>query len=617
METQILATAISNENLFSDVYDDYFDLDLRVIGICSVNREEWLITDLAANLLGFTTVALYETLGKQMLSLILEQTELTTLFGSAQSLTNILKILLVIESKSQLKSSHEIDGSSQEPVYNRFLKQIVCFDIDPSPQLIQTAQEMGIKVLSYRQLIQDYGSNFNLTQIIDHQGLQNNRGNIFTISYTSGTEKNSKGVMISNENFLSAITNILNVAADFPFTKDDIYISYLPLAHVFDRLGCYASLSVGACVGFFGGNLLKIIDDLQILKPTIFPSVPRLLNKVYDRIQQGLSQQSFVKRMIFQRGLSSKQFYLQQSGAVNHEMYDRMLFNKIKDRLGGRVRIMITASAPIADNVLAFLKCAFCCPIIEAYGQTESCGSSFSTKIFDNQTGHVGGPALGIEYKLQDIEELGYTSNSQPYPQGEVLLRGPSVFVGYFKNPELTNEILDQDGWLKTGDVGMILPGNALKIIDRARNIFKLSQGEYIVTEKLERAYEQSSYVAQIFIYGDSYKSHIVSVVVPELTTLKQWQEVNQIGNKNDSLIELVQYNEVRELIKNDLQRIAIENGFNGLEQIRNNFRLVDKEFEIGVVLTPTMKLRRQQAKEVYQYLIDEMYIQTGAIETV
>ncbi len=157
---------------------------------------------------------------------------------------------------------------------------------------------------------------------------------------------------------------------------------------------------------------------------------------------------------------------------------------------------MITASAPIADNVLAFLKVAFCCPIVEAYGQTESCGASFCTKLFDNKTGHVGGPALGIECMLRDVPELNYTRDSKPHPQGEVLLRGPSIFVGYFKNPVLTAETKDEQGWLHTGDVGELLDGYSLKIIDRIKNIFKLSQGEYIVSEKLERVYEQSPYVA-------------------------------------------------------------------------------------------------------------------------
>jgi len=196
------------------------------------------------------------------------------------------------------------------------------------------------------------------------------------------------------------------------------------------------------------------------------------------------------------------------------------MFSKAKVRLGGRVRLIITASAPIAENILSTLKCLFCCPIVEAYGQTESCGASFATMLYDNRAGHVGGPAVGIEYKLRDVDDLGYTQNAKPFPKGEVCIRGPSLFLGYFKNKELTNEVKDQDGWLHTGDVGMIQQGNSLKIIDRIKNIFKLSQGEYIVSEKLERIYEQSIYLQMIFIYGDSLQNNIVAIIFPEVETL-------------------------------------------------------------------------------------------------
>ena len=150
-----------------------------------------------------------------------------------------------------------------------------------------------------------------------------------------------------------------------------------------------------------------------------------------------------MKQWLFNRGIYAKKYWLEYNGAVDNYKYDKLVFSKVKARLGGRVRVMITASAPIADNVLAFLKVAFCCPIVEAYGQTESCGASFSTKLFDNRTGHVGGPALGVECMLRDVPELNYTRDSLPHPQGEVLLRGPSIFVGYFRNPTLTQETKD------------------------------------------------------------------------------------------------------------------------------------------------------------------------------
>ncbi len=359
-----------------------------------------------------------------MMALILEQTEMSTIFGSDKCLLNVLNL-------------EEVKGNEGEkPRQLKFLKNFIVFD-SPSEKLVSLCNQYGIKLYSYGKLIEEQMQSTSNTTF-DHNLTK--RDAIFTISYTSGTEKDPKGVMLSNENFISAIANILKVAGDFPFNQEDVYISYLPLAHVFDRLGVYGVMSIGARIGFYGGVILKILDDLQVLQPTVFPSVPRLLNKVYDRIQQGLQQQSMSKQWIFNRGIQVKKYWLENMGAVENFKYDQLVFKKVKARLGGRVRVMITASAPIAGNVLEFLKCAFCCPIVEAYGQTESCGASYSTKIFDNQTGHVGGPALGIESKLRDVPDLNYTRDSKPYPQGEVMLRGPSIFVGYFKNPKLTAE---------------------------------------------------------------------------------------------------------------------------------------------------------------------------------
>eukprot|EP00347_Sterkiella_histriomuscorum_P000249 403376606 len=582
-ETQHLAKIILKEGLFNEVFDEEHGIQLQVMGISSVNREEWLISDLAANLLGITTVPLYETLGQSMLQLIMQQTQMQCLFGSIKCLVNILKMIIQsqqvnLQQENEEEMKENIDNNNSK-LLQYFLKKVVTFD-QPQPQLMELAEQLGIEVISYydilnkqkQELFHHQRASFKIPEdmLIDHTSLS--RKSIFTISYTSGTEKESKGVMLSNENFLSAIANILYVAVEFPFSPEDTYISYLPLAHVFDRLGCYSALSMGA---------------------------------------GGIQQQTFVKRMLFQRALASKQYYLEQTGSVNYEVYDRLVFNKIKARLGGKVRIMITASAPIASNVLSFLKCAFCCPIIEAYGQTESGGSSFCTKIFDNQTGHVGGPAVGIEYKLRDVPDMEYFNRvtaTNLFSRGEVMLRGPAVFVGYFRNKQLTDQVKTEDGWLHTGDVGMILPeGNTLKIIDRIKNIFKLSQGEYIVSEKLERAYEQSPYIAQIFIYGDSLQSNIVAIIFPELATIKEYYR-NQGIEVQDNLTELIELKVVNQLIEDELERLANANQFNSLEKVRKNFRLVDKEFEVGVTLTPTMKLRRAVAREVYKEQIQDIY---------
>ena len=191
--------------------------------------------------------------------------------------------------------------------------------------------------------------------------------------------------------------------------------------------------------------------------------------------------------------------------------------------LGGRVRKCVTASAPISKDILDFMKIAFCCPVIEAYGQTELGGASNWTDIRDASTGHVGGVLPSFYMKLQDVPEMDYRSTDiiegVPYPRGEICFKGSPCFAGYFKEPEKTAETIDSDGWLHTGDIGVILPGGALKIIDRKKNIFKLSQGEYIAAEKLEILYSKSPLIKQIFVYGDSLQSNLVTIIVPE----KRW----------------------------------------------------------------------------------------------
>lgn len=175
---------------------------------------------------------------------------------------------------------------------------------------------------------------------------------------------------------------------------------------------------------------------------------------------------------------------------MTNNFFDGVVFSKVRARFGGNIRMIVTGSAPIQEHVLQFLRCALCTPIIEAYGQTESCAASFGGHVFEIEGGHVGGPALCTEFKLEDLPDIGYTRDSKPYPAGEICIRGTTCTKGYFKNFTKTQETIDAQGWLHTGDVGVRMENGAIKIVDRVKNIFKLSQGEYIVPEKLERLYE-------------------------------------------------------------------------------------------------------------------------------
>ena len=186
---------------------------------------------------------------------------------------------------------------------------------------------------------------------------------------------------------------------------------------------------------------------------------------------------------------------------------------------------MLTGSAPISKDVLDFLKICFCCPISEGYGLTESSAGSCIVDPTDPVTGHVGGPLECVKVRLKDLPEMSYMSSDKPYPRGEVCLKGPSIFSGYYKRDDKTREAFDSEGWFLTGDVGLIYPNGSIRIIDRSKNIFKLSQGEYIAPEKIEQILTLSPMIAQIFIYGNSLQNNVVAIVSPDPEWVENWAQ--------------------------------------------------------------------------------------------
>lgn len=314
---------------------------------------------------------------------------------------------------------------------------------------------------------------------------------IYMFCYTSGTTGVPKAAMLTHGNLIATATSTRSVVT---FDETDTMISYLPLAHSFEKCLFTTCCIHSVRVGYYSGDPLKLMDDLQALKPTLFPSVPRLFNRIYDVIQAKIRESAGLKQMLVTRAVNSKIYYLERGATYHHYTYDKIVMNTMKNMIGGNVRIMVTGSAPISGDVLKFLKVCFCAPICEGYGQTENSAAATLTKIDDPMVGHVGGPLEGLKIKLRDIPEMNYL-HTDPEPRGEICFKGPAVFMGYFKNEEKTKEALSDDGWLYSGDVGKVFANGSIKIIDRAKNIFKLAQGEYIAPEKLENVYILSQYV--------------------------------------------------------------------------------------------------------------------------
>lgn len=434
---------------------------------------------------------------------------------------------------------------------------------------------------------------------------------IATICYTSGTTGTPKGVVLSHANLIASVAGM---TLSIKFYPSDIYISYLPLAHIYERANQITSAYYGVAVGFYQGDNLKLMDDLATLRPTIFSSVPRLYNRIYAGITNAVQTSGILKQRLFNAAYNSKKQAV-MNGRKPSPMWDRLVFNKIKDKLGGRVRLMTSGASPLSPDVMEFLRVCFGCLVMEGYGMTETSCVISSMDDSDLLTGHVGSPNPACEIKLVDVPEMSYTSEDQPHPRGEICVRGPIIFEGYYKDEVQTREVIDEDGWLHTGDIGLWLPGGRLKIIDRKKNIFKLAQGEYIAPEKIENVYAKCKFVAQCFVYGDSFNSSLVAVVCVEPDVFKEW--ASSEGIKYESLGQLCIDPRAKAAVLAEMDAVGKEAQLRGFE-FAKAVTLVIEPFTIeNGLLTPTFKVKRPQAKAYFAKAISDMYNELSTSDPV
>jgi len=573
--------AIHHLNL-SPPIKEYQDIEFRPIAVYSKNREEWCQLEYASSLFGYCLVPLYDTLGPEAVQYICNQTNLPTVFCA-----NVYVQKLV-----DLKKNGKLQG----------ITSIVSFDDYPEEQK-GLCESVGIKLYSWKEL-QEIGEK--VTVKPDYADVKPN--DLYTICYTSGTTGDPKGAMITHLNMVSAIAGVAAIP-DYALSTNDVHLSFLPLAHIMERIVSAYAVTQGVSIGFYNGDILKLRDDLQTLRPTILVMVPRLLNRMYALFWENINKTTGLKRKLIDIAIKTKLENLQKYDAYTHGIYDRLIFNKMKAVFGGRVRWMLTGSAPIDPAVMDFLRIAACCRIIGGYGQTESIAASFVCRLEDHTKGLAGGVLPSFEFKLEDVPELNYTSKyvneqGERRPRGEICMRGYSIFAGYYKNPEKTAEAIDKDGWLHSGDIGELLPNGGIKIIDRKKNIFKLSQGEYVAPEKVENIMALSKYVAEPFVHGDSLQNYVVGIVFPQETAIKQLAQ--DLGIEG-TFEELCKNEKIIEQVLADITKVCKEKGLNSFEIIKK-LHLIPYSFATKDLVTPSMKLKRHEAKDVYAEEIKRMY---------
>ncbi|XP_061584896.1 long-chain-fatty-acid--CoA ligase 1 isoform X2 [Cololabis saira] len=546
----------------------------QYIGIFAQNRPEWIISEIACYTYSMALVPLYDTLGMEAMVHILNLVEMRVVICDQEQ-----KAALLLESKEK--------GLTPK------ISSLVLIT-DFSQAFAERAKKCEVEVLKLEQLMA-------LGRENPRDPVPPQPQDLAVVCFTSGTTGKPKGAMITHGNIASNTSSVIKILeGSFVFHKEDVSISYLPLAHMFERMIQFSLFSQGSRVGFYQGDISLLMDDMKTLKPTFFPVVPRILNRIYDKIMGSLSSPFW--RALLQYAVRRKQAELSSGIVRNNSLWDKLVFKKIQASFGGNLRFALTASAPISSTVLSFLRASLGCMIFEGYGQTECTGGCTFSMPGDASTGHVGPPLPCAMVKVVDIPDMNYYAKNG---EGEICIRGPSVFKGYLKDPENTAEALKSDGWLHTGDVGQWLPNGTLRIIDRKKHIFKLCQGEYVAPEKIENIYARSVPVLQVFVHGDSLQSYAVGIVVPDREVFVDWAKERGFVGSHE---ELCQNPDVKNAVLEDLRAVGKEAGLKSYEQVKDLY-LHPEMFSIANgLLTPTLKSRRADIRRVFQEQLSSMY---------
>ncbi len=526
------------------------------IAIISNNRPEWIFTDLAVQQLGAILVPVYPTTNPAELEFILNDASVKYIFVSNQELLN--------------KAS---DVASRVPS----VKAIYTFDVIAGAHHWSTVTQLADDTLLQR---------------VEAVKQQVPVSHLATIIYTSGTTGTPKGVMLSHRNIYA---NLWFSKESFPFedAPDSKVLSFLPLNHIFEKMVTYIYLYSGISI-YYAESLETIGDNLREVKPNGFTTVPRLLEKVFERIMNKGNELTGIKRKLFFWAVAlAEQYDNLKSGGLWYNIQlalaNKLIFNKWREALGGNVGFIVTGGAACQVKLLRIFNAARV-PVYEGYGPTENSPVICVNRKEKGGTkfGTVGPVIKGVQLRLEE--------------DGEICVSGPSVMEGYFKRPDLTAETII-DGWLHTGDIGVMTDDKFLKITDRKKELFKTSGGKYVAPQPIENKLKESPFIEQVMVVGAERK-FVGALIVPSYPALREWMKEKGIGYTTNE--EVILRSEVLELYRGLVENF--NSYFNHVEQIKK-FELLPHEWTIETgEMTPKMSLKRKVVMEKFKDAIERIY---------
>jgi long-chain acyl-CoA synthetase len=573
--------------------------DKYPVGLWAQNRPEWQMTELALLSQSLWPVSLYETLGPETTEYIINHSGLTAIACSLPHIPTLLKLAPRVPSLKLIISLDPLDAGEVPGHSKREL-------------LNATAANVGIQI-------------FSMTEV-EALGARSGRAmrppkadDILTINYTSGTTGDPKGVLITHKN---GVAGIAAARSNETVTAGDVHISYLPLAHIYGRMADQTALAEGASIGYFHGDITTLIEDIKILRPSGFMSVPRLFNRINSAIQAATVEADGFKGTLSRRVIDTKKanMKLPNGQATNkHFLYDRIWTPKVLKAVGlQRTRTMVSGSAQLDPDVHQFLRAAFGNNFIQGFGMTESYAVGTVQMPGDFTTGNIGPPCPSVELCIESVPEYEYTVEDKPNPRGELLMRGPIIFQEYFRNPEETAKAIEADGWFHTGDIVEVDSMGRFKIIDRKKNVLKLAQGEYISPERIENVYMgATNLIAMAFVHGDPKESCLVAVFGVDPVTFAPYAskilKKTVPADDKDALRQAANDPRVKTAFLKLLDQIGKRHKFNSFEKVKNCIFDIEPFSIENELLTPTLKLKRPQTARAFRKEIDRMYEEIAA----
>lgn len=519
------------------------------VAVMSANRPEWNICDYAIMQLGAYQIPLYPTLAESDVKFIIENAGVSIVFANDELTFNkLVNVNKLLSNPIEIYTFNKVASAKHWE------------------ELVEIGGQTELELDTYRNAV--------------------TANDILTIIYTSGTTGTPKGVVLTHNNL---VQNIKNSAIIFP-KEVKVALSFLPLSHIFERMIIYLYNYGGVSI-YYAESMDTIVADIQDVKPNAFSTVPRLLEKVYDKIMEKGKDLTGIKKAIFYWSLSlAEKFDQKNSWWYNFKLSiaRKLVFKKWQQALGGGIVVIASGGAALNPRLNRIFWAAGM-PVFEGYGLTETSPVITVNYFGATMFGTVGTAIQGVEVKIAE--------------DGEILTRGHNIMKGYYERPDLTDETIDSDGWLHTGDIGELVNGKYLKITDRKKEIFKTAGGKYIAPQMLENKYKESPLIEQIIVLGENMKFP-AALIVPTFSALKHWCEHKGIVYTTDA--EMITNEQVLE----KYNRIVVELGsdFGKWEKVKR-FALLAKEFSIdGGELTPKLSFKRKVILEKYKNIIDKIY---------